>query len=136
MHQRKFIAIIFSILVIMIIVISCSSGGNSTSPGTETHNIKFTDYETKVKDITPDPFSPSVSTSAERAPLTIDPMWYEGDEAIPNKVLGENHPQSIPTKCGKLGWVARSCLLAHASLRGGKRGLSVCDCQLTIVTTV
>lgn len=94
MQHIKTIGMLFAIFMVMGLIMSCGSN-NSTSPGTNTRNIKFTDYEAKVKDIIPDPFSPSASTSAERAPLTINPMWYEGQEAILNKVLGEDHSQSI-----------------------------------------
>jgi hypothetical protein len=93
MHLRK-LADLFLVGILALTISFCSSGDNSTGPGS-TRNIDFENYDDLVKDILPDAYVTAQTSGANRAPFEIDPLWNEGEESILNKVLGEDHSQSV-----------------------------------------
>lgn len=83
-------------LLALSLVLACSSGGGgSTGPGGNYSFVEFADFTEIARQIAPQPYENPAQSGGMSAPLEIDSIWFAGEEAILNKVLGEEHSTSL-----------------------------------------
>ncbi len=93
MKLGRFVCLLGMFIVLAVLVSSCSSG-SSTGP-TARKKISFANYDDLVRDILPDAYVASGAVGISAGIFEIDPLWYEGEYALLDKVLGEESSESV-----------------------------------------